>query len=49
MKNSYRQALLEEMEILHQLLEESTDPVQAEAIIKMLAQLTKYVDTNKLA
>ena len=49
MKATYKQALLEEVEVLHRLLEESTDVAQAEAIIKMIAELVKYVDTNDIA
>ena len=47
--NNYRQALIEEMQLLYQLLEESNDPVQADSIVKMLVQLVKYVDLRKHA
>lgn len=47
--NNYRQALIEEMQLLYQLLEEVNDPVQVNSIVKMLVQLVKYVDLRKRA
>ena len=44
MKPTFKKQLQEEMEILHQLLEESTDEKQQESIIKMLVELTKYLN-----
>lgn len=44
MKPSFKEQLQEEMEILWQLLNESTDKKQQESIIKMLAELTKYLN-----
>lgn len=46
MKPSFKEQLLEEIEILLQLLENSTDEKQQDAIIKMVAQLIKYVNKN---
>ena len=46
MKPSFKEQLQEEMEVLFQLLEESTDEKQQESIIKMLATLTKYINKN---
>ncbi len=47
MKPSFKKQLQEEMEILFQLLEESTDEQQQESIIKMLAELTKYLNKGE--
>ena len=41
--------MLEEMEILYQLLENSSDESQQNEIIKVLAQLVKFVNTDKIA
>lgn len=49
MKTNYRLQLLEEMELLYQLLENSNDTHQENEIIKILSQLVKFVDTNKIA
>lgn len=46
MKPTYKEQLQEEMEVLWQLLNESNDKEQQDKIIKMLAELTKYI--NKL-
>ena len=46
MKPSFKEQLLEEVEVLLQLLENSTDEKQQDAIIKMVAQLIKYVNEN---
>lgn len=46
MKPTFKEQLLEEIEILLQLLENSTDEKQQDAIIKMVAQLIKYVNKN---
>ena len=46
MKPTFKEQLLEEIEILLQLLENSTDEKQQNAIIKMVAQLIKYVNKN---
>ena len=46
MKPSFKEQLLEEIEVLLQLLENSTDEKQQDAIIKMVAQLIKYVNKN---
>lgn len=46
MKPSFKEQLLEEIEILLQLLENSTDEKQQDAIIKMVAHLIKYVNKN---
>ena len=42
----FKEQLLEEIEVLLQLLENSTDEKQQDAIIKMVAQLIKYVNKN---
>lgn len=44
MKPTYKEQLQEEMEVLWQLLNESTDEEQQDKIIKMLAELTKYIN-----
>jgi hypothetical protein len=46
MKPTFKEQLLEEIEVLLQLLENSTDEKQQDAIIKMVAQLIKYVNKN---
>ena len=46
MKPTFKEQLLEEIEILLQLLENSTDEKQQNAIIKVVAQLIKYVNKN---
>ena len=46
MKPTFKEQLLEEIEILLQLLENSTDEKQQNAIIKMVAQLIKYINKN---
>lgn len=46
MKPTFKEQLLEEIEILLQLLENSTDEKQQDAIVKMVAQLIKYVNKN---
>jgi hypothetical protein len=46
MKPTFKEQLLEEIEVLLQLLENSTDEKQQDAIIKMVAQLVKYVNKN---
>ena len=46
MKSTFKEQLLEEIEVLLQLLENSTDEKQQDAIIKMVAQLIKYVNEN---
>ena len=46
MKPTFKEQLLEEIEILLQLLENSTDEKQQDAIIKMVAELIKYVNKN---
>ena len=51
MRNNFVNQLQEEMEILYQLLEESQDIQQQDAIIKMLVQLTRsmFIDTRKIS
>ena len=46
MKPTFKEQLLEEIEVLLQLLENSTDEKQQDAIIKMVAKLIKYVNKN---
>ena len=46
MKPTFKEQLLEEIEVLLQLLENSTDEKQRDAIIKMVAELIKYVNKN---
>ena len=46
MKSTFKEQLLEEIEVLLQLLENSTDEKQQDAIIKMVAQLIKYINKN---
>ena len=46
MKPTFKEQLLEEIEVLLQLLENSTDEKQQDAIVKMVAQLIKYVNKN---
>ena len=46
---SYQLQLLEEMEILWSLLENSNDIQQQDEIVKVLCQLVRFVDTNKIA
>ena len=46
MKPTYKEQLQEEMEILWTLLNESDDKEQQDKIVKMLAELTRYI--NKL-
>lgn len=46
MKPTYKEQLQEEMEVLWQLLNESDDNEQQDKIVKMLAELTRYI--NKL-
>ena len=41
--------MLEEMELLYQLLENSSDEKQQDEIVKVLCQLVKFVDTDKIA
>ena len=47
MKPTFKEQLLEEIEVLLQLLENSTDEKQQDAIIKMVSQLIKYVNKNQ--
>ena len=44
---SYETALIQEMEILVELLENSNDEVQQKAIISMLCDMIKYLNHNK--
>ena len=44
---SYEMALMNEMEILVQLLENSDDEAQQKAIILMLCDMTRYLNHNK--
>ena len=44
---SYELALMSEMEILVELLENSNDEVQQKAIISMLCDMVKYLNHNK--
>ena len=46
MKPTFKEQLLEETEVLLQLLENSTDEKQQDAIIKMVVQLIKYINKN---
>ena len=46
MKPTFKEQLSEEIEVLLQLLENSTDEKQQDAIIKMVAQLIKYINKN---
>lgn len=46
MKPTFKEQLLEEIEVLLQLLENSTDEKQQDAIIKMVEELIKYVNKN---
>lgn len=46
MKPTFKEQLLEEIEVLLQLLENSTDEKQQDAIIKMVVQLIKYINKN---
>ena len=46
MKPTFKEQLLEEIEVLLQLLENSTDEKQQDAIIKMVTQLIKYINKN---
>lgn len=46
MKPTYKEQLQEEMEVLWTLLNESDDNEQQDKIVKMLAELTRYI--NKL-
>ena len=46
MKPTFKEQLLEEIEVLLQLLENSTDEKQQDAIIKMVTELIKYVNKN---
>ena len=49
MKSNYQLQLLEEMEILYSLLENSNDIQQQDEIVKVLAQLVKFVDTRQIS
>lgn len=49
MKINYQLQMLEEMELLYQLLENSSDENQQDEIVKVLAQLVKFVNTDKIA
>ena len=49
MKINYKLQLIEEMEILYSLLENSNDIHQQSEIVKVLCQLVKFVDTDKIA
>ena len=44
---SYEMALMQEMEILVELLENSNDEAQQKAIISMICDMTKYLNHNK--
>ena len=44
---SYESALVGEMEILVQLLENSNDEAQQKAIVSMLCDIVKYLNHNK--
>ena len=44
---SYELALMQEMEILMQLLENSNDEAQQKTIISMLCDMTRYLNHNK--
>ena len=44
---SYELALMQEMEILVELLENSNDEAQQKAIISMLCDMTRYLNHNK--
>ena len=44
---SYELALMQEMEILVELLENSNDEAQQKAIISMLCDMVKYLNHNK--
>ena len=44
---SYEMALMSEMEILVDLLENSNDEAQQKAIISMLSDMVKYLNHNK--
>ena len=46
MKPTFKEQLLEEIEVLLQLLENSTDEKQQAAIVNMVAELIKYVNKN---
>ena len=46
---SYQLQLLEEMEILYSLLENSNDIQQQDEIVKVLCQLVKFVDTKQVS
>ena len=44
---SYELALMQEMEILVELLENSNDEAQQKAIVSMLCDMVKYLNHNK--
>ena len=44
---SYEMALMSEMEILVNLLENSNDEAQQKAIVSMLCDMVKYLNHNK--
>lgn len=44
---SYEMALMNEMEILVELLENSNDEAQQKAIVSMLCNMVKYLNHNK--
>lgn len=46
MKPTFKEQLQFEMEVLVRLLEESNDEAQQQAIIEMLAELTKYINKD---
>ena len=46
---NFRNQLIEEMEILYQLLENSNDIQQQDEIVKMLCQLVRFVDTRQIS
>ena len=44
---SYEMALMSEMEVLVELLENSNDEAQQKAIVSMLCNMVKYLNHNK--
>lgn len=44
---SYEMALMQEMEVLVELLENSNDEAQQKAIISMLCNMVKYLNKQK--
>ena len=49
MKINYKLQMLEEMELLYQLLENSSDESQQNEIIRVLCQLVRFVDTKQIS